>query len=64
MTKEETDAEVMAVMGCSDPWSPTDSPGTVEALMVATTVPRSLVIPHKQAPEVMLKALARLNPRA
>ncbi len=63
MTKEEINATVKAVLRHSDFWSPTDSPETVAALMVGT-IPRSLGIPHEQAPEVMLKALARLNPPA
>ena len=63
MTKEEADAEVKAVIGRSDPWSPMDSPETVAALLVMTVL-MSLGIPREQAPEVMLKALARLNPPA
>ncbi len=63
MTKEEINAKLKAVLGHSDLWSPTDSPETVAALMVVT-IPRFLGIPHEQAPEVMLKALARLNPPA
>ncbi len=63
MTKEEINAELRAVIRRSDLWSPTDSPETVAALMVATVL-RSLGIPHEQVPEVMLKALARLNPPA
>jgi len=41
----------------------TDSSETVAALMVVTVL-RSIAVPHEQAPEVMLKALARLNPPA
>ena len=63
MTKEKINAEVKAIIGCSDLWSRTDSPETVAALMVVTVL-RSLGIPHEQAPDVMLKALARLNPPA
>jgi len=63
MTKEEINAEVKAIIRRSDLWSPTDSPETVAALMVVTVL-MSLGIPHKQAPEVMLKALAKLNPSA
>ena len=63
MTKEEINAEVKAIIRRSDLWSPTDSPETVATLMVLTVL-MSLGIPHEQAPEVMLKALARLNPPA
>jgi len=63
MTKEEINAELKTIIKRSDLWSSTDSPETVAALMVATVL-RSLGIPHEQAPEVMLNALARLNPPA
>ncbi len=63
MTKEETNTELKAIIRRSDLWSPTDSPETVAALMVVAVL-RSLGVPHEQAPEVMLKALARLNPSA
>jgi len=63
MTKEETNTELKAIIRRSDLWSPTDSPETVAALMVVAVL-RSLGVPHEQAPEVMLKALARLNPPA
>jgi len=64
MMKEEINAEVKAIIRRSDLWSPTeDSPETVATLMVITVL-TSLGIPHEQAPEVMLKALARLNPPA
>lgn len=63
MTKEEINAEVKAIIRRSDLWSPTDSPETVATLMVLTVL-MSLGIPHEQAPEVMLKALARLTLRA
>lgn len=63
MTKDEINAEVKAIIRRSDLWSPTDSPETVATLMVLTVL-MSLGIPHEQAPEVMLKALARLNPPA
>ncbi len=60
MMKEEIIAEVKAIIRRSDLWSPTDSPETVATLMVVTVL-SSLGLPHEQAPEVMLKALARLN---
>ena len=64
MTKEEINAEVKAIIRRSDLWSPTDSPETVAAQIVVTVFGSSLAIPHEQAPEVMPKALARLNPSA
>ena len=63
MTKEQISAEVKAIIRRSDLWSSTDSPETVATLMVLTVL-GSLGIPHEQAPDVMLKALARLNPPA
>ncbi len=63
MIKEEINAEVRAIIRRSDVWNPTDSPETVATLMVISVL-RPLGIPHEQAPEVMLKALARLNPSA
>ncbi len=38
MTKEEINAELKAIIKRSDLWSPTDSPETVAALMVAVTM--------------------------
>ncbi len=63
MTKEGLNAEVKAIIGRSALWSRTDSPETVAALMVVTVL-RSLGISHEQAPELMLKAMARLTPPA
>ncbi len=63
VTKEEINAEVKAIIKRSDRWSPTDSPETVAAPMVVTVL-SSLGIPREQDPDVMLKALARLNPPA
>lgn len=61
MTKDEINAEVRAIIERSDLWSPTDSPGGVATLMVRLVL-QSLGIPDEKAPEVMLTALARLNP--
>ena len=63
MTKQEINADFEAIIKRSDLWSPTNSPETVAALMVVTVL-SSLSIPHEQAPDVMPKALARLNPPA